>query len=139
MDNKFLLVVVTVLLAGCAGTQKETVIESAEPTEEVSKATDAEKESSQKDWPLIKDGTVVFYFERSQTENVAVAGDFSNWNRVPLEEVEDGIFKKEISVDPGRYQYKLIVDGNWVTDPENSKKISDGRGGKNSLLEVPEK
>ena len=66
---------------------------------------------------------------------VAVAGDFNNWNQSQF------LFAKEgrdwvcrVNLPAGTYQYKFIVDGNWLTDPNNPKIIHDLRGFENSLL-----
>ena len=66
---------------------------------------------------------------------VAVAGDFNNWNQSQF------LFSKEgndwvcrVNLPAGTYQYKFIVDGNWLTDPNNPKIVHDERGIENSLL-----
>lgn len=33
-----------------------------------------------------------------------------------------------ISLPPGKYQYKFIVDGNWLIDPSNPAVVRDQRG-----------
>lgn len=66
---------------------------------------------------------------------VAIAGDFNNWNQSQF------LFSKEgsewvcrVNLPAGSYQYKFIVDGNWLTDPNNPKIVYDERGNENSLL-----
>ena len=37
-----------------------------------------------------------------------------------------GEFSVSVAVEPGTYQYKYVVDDQWVTDPDNSNwAISD--------------
>lgn len=71
--------------------------------------------------------------------NVFVAGSFNGWNASAdrLEGPdEQGVFTAKVSVTPGRHSYKLVVDGNWITDPANPDGEDDGFGGKNSILNV---
>lgn len=37
-----------------------------------------------------------------------------------------------------RVEYKLIVDGKWITDPLNPNKIDNGVGGENSFFTMPD-
>ena len=35
---------------------------------------------------------------------------------------------------PGTYQYKFVVDGDWIVDPGNPTTAHDGRGNTNSVM-----
>lgn len=72
----------------------------------------------------------------SGAAQVYVAGTFNEWNGtdIRLEKGEDGIFRTTFRVAPGTYQYKFVVDGEWVEDPANPETIDDGYGGVNSVL-----
>lgn len=51
---------------------------------------------------------------------VAVSGSFDNWQvRRPMT-WDNGIqaFSISLALRPGRYVYKLIVDGDWTLNPE---------------------
>ncbi|MBI5154196.1 hypothetical protein HZA57_03080 [Candidatus Poribacteria bacterium] len=67
---------------------------------------------------------------------VFVAGEFNGWNQAKDELLPDaqGIFRGEVPIDPGKWTYKFVVDGNWMADPGNPKQDDSGFG--NSLLEV---
>ena len=40
-------------------------------------------------------------------------------------------------LQPGRYQYKFVVDRvNWKEDPNNPQWMDDGYGGHNSVIDV---
>jgi beta-lactamase regulating signal transducer with metallopeptidase domain len=68
---------------------------------------------------------------------VAVAGSFNNWNQSQFLFAKiDGEWVCRIVLPPGKYEYKFIVDGNWLLDPRNSKVIHDDRGNENSVLIV---
>lgn len=66
---------------------------------------------------------------------VAVAGSFNNWNQSQLLFARvGGEWICRVNLPPGKYEYKFIVDGNWLTDPRNSKTTHDDRGNENSVL-----
>lgn len=52
-------------------------------------------------------------------EEVGVIGSFSNWeNAMPLgKSTETGDFVRTMALSPGTYQYKYLVDGNWMCSP----------------------
>ena len=39
-------------------------------------------------------------------------------------------------MNPGNYQYQMVLDGEWRLDDGNPKTVSNGSGGLNSLLQV---
>ena len=70
---------------------------------------------------------------------VQVAGDFNEWNptRTPLEEVSNGAWTVTLSLEPGRYEYMFLVDGQqWIADPFALEHNDDGFGSRNAVLEV---
>ncbi len=68
---------------------------------------------------------------------VAVAGTFNNWNQSQyLFERTGNEWVCRISLPPGKYHYKFIVDGNWLVDPSNPTVVHDERGFENSQLIV---
>jgi len=70
---------------------------------------------------------------------VCLAGDFNSWvpdSGVLLESHEDGSWTKFIPLKPGRYEYRLVVDGQWMPDPMNPSRVPNGIGSVNSVLEV---
>jgi chromosome partitioning protein len=74
-----------------------------------------------------------------EPERVCLAGNFNGWvpdSGVILEVHEDGHWTKFIPLRPGRYEYKLVIDGRWLPDPLNQKQIANGIGTVNSVLEI---
>jgi hypothetical protein len=53
-----------------------------------------------------------------------------------MERLADGTWTKAITLSPGVYQYKFIVDDVWVEDHNNPNKADNPFGGKNSLIEA---
>jgi hypothetical protein len=53
--------------------------------------------------------------------NVVVAGQFNGWSDAesPLVEVATDSWELGVPLAEGAYEYKLVVDGSWILDPEN--------------------
>jgi len=50
---------------------------------------------------------------------------------------KDGVWSLVKPLEPGRYQYKFVIDRNtWVKDPNAFETTDDGYGGQNSVLIV---
>ena len=71
---------------------------------------------------------------------IFLAGDFNNWSptATPMEEI-DGIYETTLYLKQGKYGYKFIVDGQWITDGSADEFIDDEYGGKNSIIFVGDK
>ncbi len=72
--------------------------------------------------------------------NVQLAGDFNNWepdHGVVTRQIGDTV-EKVLRLQPGVYQYRLIVDGQWQDDTSNPERTPNLVGGYNSLLRVEE-
>jgi len=71
---------------------------------------------------------------------VAIAGDFNGWNPQAniLEDPEgDGIWTGTLKLEPGRYEYMFVMDGEkWFPDPNALRYVKDGFGNKNAILEI---
>jgi len=73
------------------------------------------------------------------TKKVYVAGVFNGWSadKTPLTGPNDnGEYAAEMSLEPGKYGYKLVVDGKWMLDPGNPDTEENGLGDKNSVVTV---
>ncbi|MCM8819617.1 MAG: helix-turn-helix domain-containing protein [Candidatus Omnitrophica bacterium] len=81
---------------------------------------------------------VKFQIKAPTATKVAVTGDFNSWDSqgIPLKKDRRGVWSTEISLKPGKYQYKFLVDGQWVTDPENKVTVKNPFGTENSVKEV---
>jgi hypothetical protein len=68
-------------------------------------------------------------------KKVVLAGNFNDWDKeeLQMQRTEDG-WKISYVLGPGNYQYKFIVDGNWITDPDNPHIVSDTKGHENSFI-----
>jgi len=86
----------------------------------------------------VKDA-VVFVTLYPRASSVQVAGDFNNWQpeQTPMQKVGDsGVWQTEMNLSPGRYRYRLVVDGQWQQDPYNELTELNPFGGFNSVVEI---
>ncbi len=68
---------------------------------------------------------------------VVLTGTFNNWHQSQLRFGREGDeWVCRIDLDPGVYQYKFIVDGDWLLDPSNPDTAEDEAGNVNNVLEV---
>lgn len=81
---------------------------------------------------------VVFSFTAPEAKSVMLAGDFTGWQESPIElkKSRDGTWKKTVSLSPGRYEYRLLVDGQWQDDPACSTRQPNQFGGSNCVCIV---
>ncbi|MCX5662396.1 MAG: AAA family ATPase [Planctomycetota bacterium] len=69
---------------------------------------------------------------------VYVAGDFNGWSdtATPLKRDERlGVWQTCIPVPPGRYRYRLVIDGRWTQDPFNKYVEVNPFGELNNVVE----
>lgn len=70
------------------------------------------------------------FVTKGKPEKVNLFGQFNSWNRqnIPMTESEPGVFRVNIPLDPGRYEYKYFVDGKEIIDSLNPVYVSNGWG-----------
>jgi diguanylate cyclase (GGDEF)-like protein len=81
----------------------------------------------------------VTYRAGSDIDKVALVGNFNNWDKDVdlMTRQADGSFQFVMPLAPGTYHYKFVLnDTEWILDPANPHRISDGWGGENSILKV---
>jgi hypothetical protein len=79
-----------------------------------------------------------FTYISDSVQEVSIAGSFNNWtaNKDVLEQNDDGEWFIDLDLEPGFYYYKFVVDGSWIPDPNNDKKINDGGTSFNSIIKI---
>lgn len=80
---------------------------------------------------------VEFVLKKPEAREVALAGTFNGWDlhRTLLRRINDG-WKTTLWLPPGRYEYKFVVDGEWMADPSNPESAPNEFAGINSVLIV---
>ena len=81
---------------------------------------------------------VTFSYVAPEAQTVLLAGDFTSWQEAPvsLKKDKSGVWKKTISLAPGRYAYRLLVDGQWRDDPQCPNRQPNQFGGENCVCIV---
>lgn len=72
--------------------------------------------------------------------NVVLAGSFNKWdeNVFKMKQV-NGSWLLTLKLKPGVYEYKFIVDGDWMHDPNNPLKNKNEFDGYNSVIDITKK
>lgn len=68
--------------------------------------------------------------------DVALAGNFNNWEPRAMIKDTDGKWRLTVNLMPGTYQYRFLVDTEWREDPANPNKTINEYGSFNSIIEV---
>lgn len=84
--------------------------------------------------------SVLFLQPSSLGSRVAVSGDFNNWSETAVllspDPVRDTLSAR-VTLPPGTWQYRLIIDGRWTPDPYNPHCAPNPFGELNSIVVVP--
>ena len=67
-----------------------------------------------------KSGEVAFIFDRTPSPaRVFLVGDFNDWNPNAKRMIrsKNGSFRARLHLTPGDYEFRFLVDGQWVSDP----------------------
>lgn len=80
--------------------------------------------------------TVTFALRRPDAGEVAVLGDFTDWEPVAMERRE-GAWTAELEVEPGVHHFGFRVDGEWFVPPDAPGRTPDDWGRVNATLVVP--
>lgn len=84
--------------------------------------------------------SVEIVFHAPEASNVAVAGDFNDWDtsRTRMRRDHSGVWRITLELRPGLYQYNFFIDGRqWAdTSAGSGLSINDGFGGNNAMLYV---
>ena len=87
--------------------------------------------------PSLKGNTTFRLKGHADASVVVLTGSFNNWSQSQLLfGREGGEWVCRVELDPGVYQYKFIVDGDWLLDPSNPETAEDEAGNVNNVLEV---
>ena len=89
-------------------------------------------------FPVNKDSVRFFLRGYKNAKTVSLSGSFNDWSTQGLKmtKLEDG-WVATVSMAPGKYWYKFIVDGDWKLDQDNRLRESDNEGNINSIYYCP--
>lgn len=82
---------------------------------------------------------VSLYLKSKPNSRIFVAGTFNDWDAESLPligENNNGNYHIALTLRPGKYEYKFIIDGVWCIDENNPDFIINDFGTLNSILKV---
>jgi cellulose biosynthesis protein BcsQ len=82
---------------------------------------------------------VIFTLKAPHNAQVLVVGDFNAWSAEHGEMTyvqEEQVWKRFVSLLPGKYHYKFVVNGEWMSDPANPDEGENAFGSKNSVIQI---
>ena len=76
-----------------------------------------------------------FSLSAPQATSVFIVGNFNQWNPSshPLKKDKQGAWKISLPLDPGQYEYRFFIDGEWKNDPNCSSFIENSFGTMNCV------
>ena len=83
---------------------------------------------------------IVITFKAEPGSDVCIAGSFNDWapdEKKLKDEFGDGVYSATLTLPPGIYEYKFVVNGIWTLDPDPDRDwTQNGLGTLNSVLRV---
>ena len=82
---------------------------------------------------------LLFVQPAGEAREVAIAADFNGWDpySTPMRRDQNmGVWQTVVQVPPGRYRYRLVIDGNWMPDPYNTAVEKNPFGELNNVVEI---
>lgn len=87
-----------------------------------------------------KNGNATFKLKgHKDAKKVILSGTFNRWNEhlFEMNKTADG-WELTLQLKPDEYQYRFIVDGHWMEDPDNVDKVVNEYGEYNSHIDIKE-
>lgn len=80
-----------------------------------------------------------FTVSAPSAREIYLVGDFNHWKineESRLARLEDGKWVKKMGLEPGRYRYKFVVDGEWRIDQDNKEREQNAFGTFDSVIKL---
>jgi 1,4-alpha-glucan branching enzyme len=78
-----------------------------------------------------------FSIKAEPNSEVSIAGTFNDWNPAKHKlTYADGAYSISVLLNPGRYEYKFVINDVWCIDPECVEWAPNGFGSLNSVVVV---
>ncbi len=92
---------------------------------------------AQKKTPKADSKRVIFRL-LAEAGQVHLVGDFNKWDgsATPMNRNRDGEWVRRLDLEPGRYEYRFLVEGRWWNDPANQDLAPNPFGTFNNVLVV---
>ena len=85
-----------------------------------------------------KETPTQFAFPAPAARHVSLAADFNNWDceSMPMRKGLDGVWRKNVPLEPGHHEYRFVADGVWQDDPAAEQRIANALGTENCVRTV---
>jgi len=89
-------------------------------------------------FPALEKQEVALGILAPEANKVEVAGSFNGWqpSLTPLRNIGAGDWRVRLMLRAGEYEYRFVVDGQWVDDPLATQSVANPFGSYNSVLKV---
>jgi len=80
-----------------------------------------------------------FTLRAPEAREIYLVGDFNHWkinDESRLARLDDGKWVKKMGLEPGRYRYKFVVDGEWTIDADNKDREQNAFGTFDSIIKL---
>jgi hypothetical protein len=90
-------------------------------------------------FPALEEQEIVLTFLAPEARDVNVAGNFNSWqpDATPMKKTSAGKWVVRLMLKSGQYEYRFVVDGRWIEDPQAVQRVANPYGGFNSVFLVP--
>lgn len=80
----------------------------------------------------------LFELNAPDATKVFLAGDFTEWQNyaIPMLAKNNGGWQAAVRLEPGTYNYRFIVDGQWMNDPTCGACAPNPFGSQNFVVQV---
>lgn len=84
------------------------------------------------------DKSIEFTLKMPQARSACVAGTFNGWDtkKTPMQKDGSSGWKANVPLPAGRYEYRFVVDGQWLSDPNARESVKNPFGSSNSVILV---
>jgi len=82
---------------------------------------------------------ILFVHPGAANASICIAGDFNNWNPATTKLIYNndlGVHETCVPLRTGMHEYRIVVDGRWITDPFNTQSVTNPFGERNSIVVV---
>lgn len=139
-----LLLILAFFSGACSGSQtkKDTPADNGKKTVKKNDTTKPDQKTVRHKNPVRTDDGYIFYYhlKLQPKQSIYLTGTFNGWTpddiQFKLKKGTDGVWKVKVKLDPGRYEYKFVVDGKLVPDYFAKELEADGTGDKKSMVTV---
>ncbi len=78
---------------------------------------------------------VEFQYALENGHQVMLAGSFNDWAQIPMR-FANGNYSVTLKLESGDYEYRFVVDGEWMSDESNPLFSANDFGTLNSVLHL---